>query len=114
MLRAIHAMPVPPVAPFFATANIVEIFERCGTIDKVIVVGLGVFSLVAWTVMFGKHSELKRLRVLNHSFEAALRDQRIQQRTDRTRFIAARDDDGDSGHSEVRRRSGRRNGHEAT
>ncbi len=64
-----------PVTPFFA-ANIIEIFERCGTIDKVIVLGLGVCSLVAWTVMFGKHYELKRLRVLNQSFEMHLRDQR--------------------------------------
>jgi len=63
-------------SPFFATASIIEIFERCGTIDKVIVLGLGVFSLVAWTVMFGKHFELKRLRVLNHSFEVHLNDQR--------------------------------------
>lgn len=64
-----------PVTPFLA-ANIIEIFERCGTIDKVIVLGLGVCSLVAWTVMFGKHAELKRLRVLNLSFEMHLRDQR--------------------------------------
>ena len=56
-----------PVTPFLA-ANIIEIFERCGTIDKVIVLGLGVCSLVAWTVMFGKHAELRRLRVLNLSF----------------------------------------------
>jgi biopolymer transport protein TolQ len=63
-------------SPFFATASIIEIFERCGTIDKVIVLGLGVFSLVAWTVMFGKHFELKRLRVLNDSFERHLNDQR--------------------------------------
>jgi biopolymer transport protein TolQ len=70
--------PMPallPVTPFLA-ANIIEIFERCGTIDKVIVLGLGVCSLVAWTVMFGKHAELKRLRVLNLSFEMHLRDQR--------------------------------------
>lgn len=64
-----------PVTPFLA-ANIIEIFERCGTIDKAIVLGLGVCSLVAWTVMFGKHAELKRLRVLNLSFEMHLRDQR--------------------------------------
>ena len=60
---------------FFA-ASLIEIFERCGTIEKVIVLGLAVFSLVAWTVMLGKHYELKRLRVLNQSFEAHLRDQR--------------------------------------
>ena len=59
-----------------APTNIIEIFERCGTVDKVIVIGLAVFSLVAWTVMFGKHFELKRLRLLNHSFESHLRDHR--------------------------------------
>ena len=64
-----------PASPLLAT-SIIDIFERCGTIDKVIVLGLGVFSLVAWTVMFGKYFELKRLRVLNHSFDSHLRDQR--------------------------------------
>lgn len=62
-------------APLFAT-NIIDVFERCDAVDKVIVVGLGLFSLVAWTIMFGKHFELKRLRLLNHSFDAHLRDQR--------------------------------------
>jgi biopolymer transport protein TolQ len=62
--------------PLFFAANIIEIFERCGTVDKTIVVGLALFSLVAWTVMFGKHFELKRLRLLNQSFETHLRDQR--------------------------------------
>lgn len=69
-------MLAPFLAPPVLATNIVEIFERCGTIDKVIVLGLGVFSLVAWTIMFGKHFELRRLRVLNHSFELHLRDQR--------------------------------------
>jgi len=62
--------------PVFAT-NIFEVFERCDAVDKGIVLGLGVFSLVAWTIMFGKHFELKRLRLLNHNFEAHLRDQRM-------------------------------------
>ncbi|HYP17671.1 MAG TPA: flagellar motor protein MotA, partial [Opitutus sp.] len=62
--------------PLLASANIVEIFERCGPVDKVIVIGLAIFSLIAWTVMLGKHFELKRLRILNHSFETHLRDQR--------------------------------------
>jgi biopolymer transport protein TolQ len=70
-------MPVPFLpSPVLASANIIEIFERCGTVDKVIVLGLAVFSLVAWTVMLGKHYELKRLRLLNNSFETHLRDQR--------------------------------------
>lgn len=63
-------------APVFASANLLEIFERCGLVDKIIVLGLAVFSLIAWTVMFGKYFELKRLRLLNHSFDAHLRDQR--------------------------------------
>lgn len=62
--------------PVLASANIIEIFERCGMVDKIIVIGLAVFSLIAWTIMFGKHFELKRLRLLNHSFEAHLRDQK--------------------------------------
>ena len=62
-------------SPFLAV-NIIEIFDRCGTVDKVIVVGLLIFSLVAWTIMFGKHFELKRLRLLNQSFETQLRDHR--------------------------------------
>ena len=37
---------------------------------------IGLASLLAWTVMLGKHYELKRLRVLNHNFDAHLRDQR--------------------------------------
>lgn len=69
-------MPALFASPIFATTNIIEIFERCDVVDKVIVVGLGVFSLIAWTIMFGKHFELKRLQLLNESFEAHLRDQR--------------------------------------
>jgi biopolymer transport protein TolQ len=63
------------LSPVIASANILEIFDRCGLIDKVIVIGLGLFSLVAWTVMFGKHFELKRLRMLNHRYDAHLREQ---------------------------------------
>ncbi|ACB76604.1 MotA/TolQ/ExbB proton channel family protein [Opitutus terrae] len=66
----------PLFHPVLASANIIEIFERCGTVDKVIVLGLGLASLAAWTVMLGKHFELKRLRLLNYSFETHLRDQR--------------------------------------
>ena len=57
-------------------ANIIEIFERCDTVDKIIVLGLAISSVVAWTIMFGKHHELKRLRLLNLTFEARLREHR--------------------------------------
>ena len=63
-------------SPVLATANIIEVLIQCDPVGKVITIGLAVFSLVAWTVMFGKHFELKRLRELNHRFEAHLRDQR--------------------------------------
>ena len=63
-------------SPVLASTSIIEVFERCGTIDKIIVVGLAIFSLIAWTIMFGKYFELKRLRLLNQNFDAHLRDQR--------------------------------------
>ncbi len=59
-----------------ATTNIIDIFQRCDAVDKVIVLGLAVFSLLAWTIMLGKHYELKRLRALNYNFEMHVRDQR--------------------------------------
>lgn len=64
------------VSPVLASSNILEVFERCDSIDKVIVTGLGIGSLIAWTVMLGKYFELKRLRLLNFSFESHLHDQR--------------------------------------
>ena len=62
--------------PVFATTNPWQLFVRCDPVGQVIVVLLGVFSLIAWTIMFGKHMELKNLSRLNHSFERNLQDQR--------------------------------------
>ncbi|MFI5356589.1 MAG: MotA/TolQ/ExbB proton channel family protein [Opitutales bacterium] len=59
-----------------ATANILDVFDRCDTVDKIIVVGLCVFSVVGWTIMLGKHYDLKRLRGLNSKFEVHLRSQK--------------------------------------
>lgn len=56
--------------------SVIQIFLTSDTVGQVIVVGLAVFSLIAWTVMLGKHFELKRLRLLNHSFDVRLRDER--------------------------------------
>jgi biopolymer transport protein TolQ len=56
--------------------NIIDIFDRCGPVEKIIVLGLAVFSVIAWTVMLGKYRELTRLQMLNQSFEMHLRDQR--------------------------------------
>ncbi len=64
------------VQPVLATANIIQVFLDCDPVGQVITVGLALFSLVAWTIMLGKHFELKRLRIFNQRFEAQLRDQR--------------------------------------
>ena len=68
--------PLSLELPAIATVNVVDMFLLSDTVGQVITVGLMVFSLIAWTIMFGKHFELKKLRWLNHSFENHLRDQR--------------------------------------
>ncbi len=63
------------MTPIFA-ANLVHMFENTDVVGQTIIVGLAVFSLIAWTIMFGKHFELRKLRALNQSFERSLRDER--------------------------------------
>jgi biopolymer transport protein TolQ len=60
----------------FASANLVKIFGDTDVFGQILTVGLGIFSLIAWTVMFGKYNELKRLRDLNLAFEQRLREER--------------------------------------
>jgi biopolymer transport protein TolQ len=62
--------------PVLATTNIIEVFARCDIVGQVITSGLAVVSIFAWSIMLGKHFELKRLRELNQAFEAHLHDQR--------------------------------------
>ncbi len=62
--------------PVIATANLIEVFVRCDPAGQVITSGLAVFSIIAWTIMFQKHYELKRLASYNYRFEAHLRDQK--------------------------------------
>jgi biopolymer transport protein TolQ len=64
------------LAPVLATTNPWQLFVRCDPVGQVITVLLAVFSLVAWTIMFGKHMELKSLSRLNHDFEHRLHEQR--------------------------------------
>ena len=45
-------------------------------VGQIITTGLAVGSLIAWTVMFGKYFELKRLRQQNLLFEERLRQER--------------------------------------
>lgn len=64
------------LAPLFANVNIIDVFLQCDSVGQVITVMLGIFSVIAWAVMWGKHRELKELRRLNLAFESHLRDQR--------------------------------------
>jgi len=61
---------------FFASANLLKIFGDTDIVGQVLTAGLAVFSLITWTIMLGKHMELKRLRELNFAFEQRLRDER--------------------------------------
>ncbi len=65
-----------PLPSLLATTNLFEVFLRCDPAGQVITSGLAVFSIIAWSIMLGKHFELKRLQQLNHSFEAHLNDQK--------------------------------------
>jgi biopolymer transport protein TolQ len=67
---------MPATTSVLATVNIIQVFTTTDFVGQVITVGLGLFSIVAWTVMFGKFAELKRLRLLNFAFEQRLRDER--------------------------------------
>jgi biopolymer transport protein TolQ len=62
--------------PLLATANPMSLFLRCDPVGQVIVCGLGVFSIVAWAVMIGKHNDLVQLRRMNLIFDQKLRDER--------------------------------------
>src|SRR4051812_33991751 len=63
-------------SPVLATTNLIEVFVRCDPAGQVITAGLAVFSIIAWTIMFQKHYELKRLGSYNRQFESQLRDQK--------------------------------------
>lgn len=60
----------------FAAINLVNVFSNSDLFGQILTVALALFSLIAWTVMFGKHFELKRLRELNLAFEQRLREER--------------------------------------
>lgn len=64
------------LSPVLATTNPWVLFVRCDPVGQVICGLLAVFSLIAWTIMFGKHMELRNLSRLNISFERGLREQR--------------------------------------
>lgn len=64
------------MTPFFAAANIWDIFLQCDIVGQTITVGLAIASIITWAVMIGKRNDLADMRRLNHSFEQRLRDER--------------------------------------
>jgi biopolymer transport protein TolQ len=66
VLAQVSPPPEPGVTTYFLQSNLA---------GQIIIFALGFFSLLAWTVMFGKHFELRRLRLYNLGFEQKLREQ---------------------------------------
>ncbi len=64
------------IYPLFAITNVIQSFLTSGLVGQIITVGLVIFSFIAWSIMIDKHMELKRLRLLNLSFEQHLRGER--------------------------------------
>lgn len=64
------------MTPFFASANLWEIFLQCDLAGQVITVGLAISSIITWAVMLGKRNDLADLRRLNLAFEQRLREER--------------------------------------
>ncbi|HLP09500.1 MAG TPA: MotA/TolQ/ExbB proton channel family protein [Opitutaceae bacterium] len=71
-------MSVPlSAAPILAEGvNIVEVFMNTDRVGQAITILLGIFSIFAWSLMFGKYFELKKLKGLNQAFEYRLREER--------------------------------------
>jgi biopolymer transport protein TolQ len=67
---------MPFAQPALASINLIQVFTTTDLVGQVLTIGLILFSIVAWTVMFGKFAELKRLRALNFQFENRLRNER--------------------------------------
>lgn len=65
-------MFAPFLQPITATASptLLSYFIQSNFSGQLIVIALILFSLVAWTLMIGKHLELKRLKSLNDQQEA--------------------------------------------
>ncbi|TVP78868.1 MAG: MotA/TolQ/ExbB proton channel family protein [Puniceicoccaceae bacterium] len=54
-------------------ANVFTYFGQSNLAGKVIIVILGLFSILAWTVMLGKYMDLSKLRSQNQRYERLLR-----------------------------------------
>jgi biopolymer transport protein ExbB/TolQ len=75
-------MPFAPLAPILAQTpptfdyGLISYFTHSNTAERIIIGALAVFSVFAWSIMFSKHFELKRLRLYNLGFQQKLNEQR--------------------------------------
>jgi len=66
------------LAPFLqlSVVNVWQVFLTTDMVGQAVIVLLAIFSIIAWAVMLGKNSELKKMRELNFAFENRLNAER--------------------------------------
>ena len=69
-------MPSLFCSPVLATLNIWQVFLITDRVGQVVIGILAVASIIAWALMMGKYSELKKLRELNFAFERKISQER--------------------------------------
>ena len=62
--------------PHLAALNVWQVFLITDRVGQSIILLLGVCSIIAWALMMGKYSELKKLRQLNFAFERKIGQER--------------------------------------
>lgn len=70
------SVPLSSTPTFLAGVNLIEVFSNTDHVGQGITILLGIFSIFAWSLMFGKYFELKKLRRLNEAFDYRLREER--------------------------------------
>src|ERR1043165_5889187 len=61
---------------FFATSDLLYVWDKATPEAKVIIVTLVIFSIFAWSVMASKAVQMRRAKNLNRLFEAEFRTQK--------------------------------------
>jgi biopolymer transport protein TolQ len=67
-----HMLSLPFSSLPLSTINVWQVFLTTDGVGQAVIGLLAIFSIFAWAVMIGKHSELKKLRSLNLLFEKKL------------------------------------------
>jgi biopolymer transport protein TolQ len=69
-------MPSLILSPSLAALNVWQVFLITDRVGQVVIGILAVASIIAWALMMGKYSELKKLREINFAFERKLGQER--------------------------------------